>query len=65
MDEILDRQETCFSAGCIAFWTVDGKRQIILVTTADGTTVRYGGNSEVPIPEPHSGTIKVSAVFEA
>ena len=63
MDEILDRQETCFAGGCVTFWTVDAKRQIILVTTADGRTVTYDRNSHVMLPKPYSGFVIVAEIF--
>lgn len=63
MDEILDRQDICFANGCIAFWTVDPKRQTILVTTPDRRTVTFGRDEVVPLPEPYLGTIEVAAIF--
>jgi Uma2 family endonuclease len=63
MDEILERQDICLSNGCVAFWTVDAKRRIIMVTTPDRKTVTYGEGSSVTLPEGLEGSMVVGDVF--
>jgi Uma2 family endonuclease len=63
MDEILDRQDVCLSNGCTAFWTVDPKRRLVLVTTPDRKTVTFDRSMSILLPEPLSGTIPVAAIF--
>jgi Uma2 family endonuclease len=63
MDEILERQGMCLANGCASFWTVDPKRQIVMVTTPDRRTVVFDGQSAAPLPEPWSGSIEVARVF--
>ncbi|MBZ5620983.1 MAG: Uma2 family endonuclease [Acidobacteriia bacterium] len=62
--EILERQETCLSNGCIAFWTVDPKRRLVRVTGTDRKNVTYDCSMPVPLPDPLGGSIPVSAIFE-
>jgi Uma2 family endonuclease len=62
--EVLDRQETCLSNGCIAFWAVDSKRRLVRVTGTDRKTVTYDCSMSVPLPEPLGGSIPVAAIFE-
>ena len=64
LDEILDRQATCFSAGCISFWIVDVRRKMIMVTNPDGITMRYQ-NSVIPLWGSYPGTVDVVKVFES
>ncbi|HEY2015613.1 MAG TPA: Uma2 family endonuclease [Bryobacteraceae bacterium] len=63
MDEILDRQDTCLTNGCTAFWTVDPKRQIVMVTTPDRKTVTVDRGGFVALPEPLEGGIEAAALF--
>jgi Uma2 family endonuclease len=63
MDEVLDRQDVCLSNGCLSFWVVDPKRQVIMVTAPDRTTWTYGRQNQVPLPGPWNGTVEVAAVF--
>jgi Uma2 family endonuclease len=63
MDEILERQGMCLANGCASFWTVDPKRQIVMVTTPDRRTVVFDRQSCAPLPEPWSGSIEVARVF--
>jgi len=65
MDEILDRQDICLASGCVAFWTVDPKRQTIMVTTPDRRTVTFGRDEMAPLPEPYQGAIELRAIFPA
>ena len=65
VDEILDRQDICLDNGCIAFWTVDPKRQTVMVTTPDRKTITYDRSSRVPLPEPFQGSIEVAAIFKS
>jgi Uma2 family endonuclease len=51
MDAMLDRQQICLANGCTAFWVVDAKRRIILVTNPAGITVTFDASSSVPLPE--------------
>ena len=51
MYEMLDRQQTCLAHGCAAFWTVDPKRRMILVTNPAGITVTFDLSASVPLPE--------------
>ena len=64
VDEILDRQDVCLANGCIAFWTVDPKRQTVMVTTPDRKTLTYDRTSSVPLPEPFQSSIEVAAIFK-
>ena len=63
MDEILERQGICLANGCVSFWTVDPKRQIVMVTTPDRRTVVFDRQSSLPLPEPLNGGIEVAKVF--
>ena len=63
MDEILERQDICLANGCVSFWTVDPKRQIVMVTTPDRRTVVFDRQSLVPLPEPLEGSIEIAKVF--
>lgn len=63
MDEILERQEVCFANGCTSFWTVNPKRQIVMVTTPDRKTVTFDRSSSLPLPEPLSGSVEVAVIF--
>jgi len=63
MDEILERQGICLANGCVSFWTVDPKRQIVMVTTPDRRTVVFDRQSLVPLPEPLNGGIDVAQIF--
>jgi Uma2 family endonuclease len=63
MDEILERQDICLANGCVSFWTVDPKRQIVMVTTPDRRTVVFDRQSLVPLPEPLKGSIEIAKVF--
>lgn len=63
MDEILERQDICLANGCASFWTVDPKRQIVMVTTPDRRTVVFDRQSLVPLPEPLKGSIEIAKVF--
>ena len=63
MDEILERQEMCLGNGCVSFWTVDPKRQIVMVTTPDRRTVVFDRQSSVPLPEPLEGSMEIAKVF--
>jgi Uma2 family endonuclease len=65
MHEMLDRQDVCLDNGCLAFWTVDLKRQTVMVTTPDRKTVTYGRGSSVPLPEPYQGAVAVSEIFNS
>jgi Uma2 family endonuclease len=62
--EILERQDICLSNGCTAFWTVNPKRRLVLVTGVDRKTVTYDCSMSLPLPEPLSGRIPVAAIFE-
>jgi Uma2 family endonuclease len=67
IDTTLDRQQVCLANGCTAFWTVDPKRRIILVTNPAGITVTFDETSSAPLPECF-GTkerVPVSLVFAA
>ncbi len=64
VDEILDRQDICLSNGCDSFWVVDPRRQTIMVTMKDRTTVAYGRDSKVPVSGPWGGFIEVAPVFQ-
>jgi len=63
MDEILERQGICLANGCVAFWTVDPKRQIVLVTTPDRRTVVFDRQELLPLPKPLHGGIEIAKVF--
>ena len=63
MDEILERQDICLANGCVSFWTVDPKRQIVMVTTPDRRTVVFDRQSLVPLPEPLEGSIEIAKLF--
>jgi len=63
MDEILDRQGMCLANGCVSFWTVDPKRQILMVTTPDRKTIVFDRQSVVALPEPLNGSIEIAKVF--
>ncbi len=64
MDEILDRQDVCLRNGCVSFWVVDSKRQVILVTTPERSYMQvYSCGSNVPVPFL-SGTLEVAAIFK-
>ena len=62
--EILERQEICLSNGCSAFWTVNPKRRLVLVTGVDRKTVTFDCSMSVPLPKPLGGTIPVASIFE-
>jgi Uma2 family endonuclease len=62
-DEILERQGMCLANGCVSFWTVDPKREIVMVTTPDRRTVAFDRQSLVPLPERLNGSIEVAKVF--
>jgi Uma2 family endonuclease len=65
LDEILERQSACVDHGCSAFWTVDPKRRLVMVTTADRRTVTYDASTSVPIPaNVAEGFIEVAAIFQ-
>ena len=63
MDEILERQCICLENGCVSFWTVDPKRQIVTVTTPDRRTVVFDRQSTVALADPVSGRIEVGKIF--
>jgi Uma2 family endonuclease len=63
MDEILERQEICLANGCVSFWTVDPKRQIVMVTTPDRRTMVFDRQSSLTLPEPLNGGIDVALFF--
>jgi Uma2 family endonuclease len=63
MDEILDRQDACLSNACTAFWTVDPKRQLVLVTTPARKTLTFDRSMSIPLLEQLGGTIPVAAIF--
>ena len=63
MDEILERQDICLGSGCHSFWTVDPKRQIVMVTTPDRRTVVFDRRSAAPLPAPLTGSIQVAKMF--
>jgi Uma2 family endonuclease len=62
MDEILERQGMCLANGCVSFWTVDPKREI-MVTTPDRRTVAFDRQSAVPLPGRLNGSIEVAKLF--
>ena len=62
VDEINDKMDVCMSNGCLSFWVVDPKRQIVSVTEGD-VTRQYRESTSIPLPEPLAGTIPVAAVF--
>ena len=63
MDEILDRQDICLANGCHSFWTVDPKRQVVMVTTPDRRTHTFDRSSSVPLPAPLQGSVPVAEIF--
>jgi Uma2 family endonuclease len=65
MDEILARQDICLSNGCCAFWTVDSKRRIVMVTTPDRRTVTWDASMKIPPPPfiAEEMLIPVAAIF--
>jgi Uma2 family endonuclease len=63
MDEILERQGMCLANGCVSFWTVDPKREMVMVTTPDRRTFAFDGQSWVPLPERLDGSIEVAKIF--
>jgi Uma2 family endonuclease len=63
MDEILDGQDVCLSNGCTAFWTVDPKRQLVLVTAPDRKPLTFDRSMSIPLLEQLGGTIPVAAIF--
>jgi Uma2 family endonuclease len=63
VDEINDKMDVCLTSGCLSFWVVDPKRQMVSVT--EGDVIRqYRASASIPLPQPLEGTIPVGAIFE-
>jgi Uma2 family endonuclease len=65
MDDVLDRQDICLSNGSVAFWTVDPKRNTVLLTTADRVTGAYNSSMKAPLPRTIADSfIHVAEIFK-
>ncbi|MGA2119357.1 MAG: Uma2 family endonuclease [Bryobacteraceae bacterium] len=63
VDEISDKMDVCLTSGCLSFWVVDPKRQMVSVTEGD-VTRQYRSSASIPLPPPLEGAIQVAAIFE-
>jgi Uma2 family endonuclease len=63
VDEINDKMDVSMANGCISFWVVDPKRQVVSVTEGE-LTRQYRASASIPLPQPLEGTIRVGAIFE-
>ena len=63
VDEISDKMDVCMANGCVSFWAVDPKRQVVSVTEGD-LTRQYRASTSLPLPQPLEGAIAVGAIFE-
>lgn len=61
--EMLDRERTCFTGGCVEFWSVDPTLRIVRVTRRDGTVSMYAEGDLIALRLFGDATLEVSEIF--
>ena len=62
MDDMNDKMDVCMATGCLSFWVVDPKRRVVSVTEGL-VTKHYLESMFIPLSDPFTGTIQVTAIF--
>ncbi|HTA46126.1 MAG TPA: Uma2 family endonuclease [Bryobacteraceae bacterium] len=60
--EMRDKEHLCLSSGAKEFWIVDGKRKLVTVSAANGATVEYKYDQEIPLL--FGGAVRVDEIFQ-
>jgi Uma2 family endonuclease len=61
--EMLDRERTCMTGGCVEFWIVDPKFRLVRVTRNDNTTATFGDSDSIPLRLFGEASLPVSRIF--
>jgi Uma2 family endonuclease len=62
--EMRERATLCLANGCLEFWVVDEKNQLIMVSTPNGVTVTYHSGQVIPLPLFGGASLPVDRIFE-
>ena len=65
VEEMNERERICLDNGAQQFWTVDGKRREVKVSTPDGHTVSYRAGDAIEIFFAPGTTIAIDAIFDS
>jgi Uma2 family endonuclease len=61
--EMLDRERTCMTGGCVEFSIVDPKLRLVRMTRNDSTTATFGESDSIPLRLFGEASLPVSRIF--